>query len=196
LDGVYEFFGNSVLNCIYGSCLLLGLAYAIVLMMFQWVDDIIDTSLFHFGGGLDHGGHDAHDGSGLSLLAIAGFISAFGAFGLAGLAFESGAGGSLIIAMLGGIIVGGLGQAFFVYVLSPTTSAVVNQSHLAGMIAEVITPIPVNGMGQVMLVAQGSRVSYGARAYNNQAIPRGTEVRIEKIIGSVVTVVPTSEFEA
>jgi hypothetical protein len=203
MDSINEFFGDSALNCIYGGALAFGLAYAILLLVFQGLNDVIGGlgDLFHiFDGGPDvtaDVGHGAdHDGAGLSLLAVAAFISAFGAFGLTALGFGASAGGSFIVALLGGLVFGGLGQAFFVYILSPTTSAVVNQTKLTGMIAEISTPIPAHGVGQITLVVQGSRVNYPARSYNNQPVTRGTEVRIEKIIGSVATVVPTSEFES
>jgi membrane protein implicated in regulation of membrane protease activity len=202
LDAINEFLGNSVLNCIYGGALAFGLAYALLLLAFQGISDVaggLTDMLDIFGGGadVDIGGADADagDGAGVSLLAIAGFISAFGAFGLAGVGFGAGSGGSLIVAVLGGFIFGGLGQVFFVYVLSPTTSAIVSQSKLTGMIAEVTTPIPAEGIGQISLVVQGSRITYSARSENKTELKRGTEVRIERIIGSVASVLPTSEFE-
>lgn len=200
MDVLNDFFAESVLNCIYGGALALGLAYAILLLVFQGLGDVADglgdlVHIFDGGADIDVGGHDFDgDSSGMSMLAIAAFISAFGAFGLAAVGFNADPLASFVIATLGGIVFGGLGQVFFLVILSPTTSAVVNQSRLTGMIAEVTTPVPENGVGQISLVVQGSRVNYSARAYNNQPLSRGTEVRIEKIIGSVATVVPTSEF--
>ena len=202
VDSLNDFFTSSVMNCIYGGALGVGLFYAIFLLVFQGVSEVFDglgdlLNIFDGGADVDVGGHDMdHDGAGLSLLAIAAFVSAFGAFGLIGMGLEAGIGGSLIIALAGGVVFGGLGQAFFVYILSPTTNSIVNQGTLTGMVAEVTTPIPENGMGQVTLVVMGSRVTYGARTHNNAPLARGTEVRIEKIIGSVATVVPTSEFDS
>jgi hypothetical protein len=203
VESINDFFGNSVLNCIYGGSLAFGLAYALLLLFFQGVSEVAGGlgDLFDiFGGGadIDFGGdHDFHgDGSGVSLLAVAAFISAFGAFGLGGMGFGAGAGGSFIVAVLGGFMFGGLGQAFFMYILSPSTSAHVTQSRLVGMVAEITTPIPEDGVGQIALVVAGSRMSYGARTADGQPLKRGTEVRIEKIIGSVATVIPTSEFDA
>ena len=201
MDQAYELFGYSVLNCVYAGALGTGVVYVILLLVFQGIGDVADGigDIFSF---LD-GGADIHmdigdvhgDGAGISLLAITIFISAFGAFGLAGTGFGAGAGGSLITATLGGIVFGGLGQAFFLYVLSPTTSSMVTQSKLEGMTAEVTTPIPDGGIGQISLVVQGSRINYSARSLVDGTLKRGTEVRIERIIGSVATVVPTSEFE-
>lgn len=201
MDQAYEFFGYSVLNCVYAGALGIGVVYVILLMLFQGIGEVADGlgDLFSFldGGAdvpMDMGDMDG-DGAGISLLAITIFISAFGAFGLAGTGFGAGAGGSLITATLGGIVFGGLGQAFFLYVLSPTTNSLVTQSKLEGMTAEVTTPIPDGGIGQISLVVQGSRINYSARSLVDGPLKRGTEVRIERIIGSVATVIPTSEFE-
>ncbi len=202
MDQAYEFLGYSVLNCVYAGALGIGVIYTLFLLVFQGIGEVADGigDLFSF---LD-GGADIHmdigdvhgDGAGISLLAVTIFISAFGAFGLAGTGFGAGPGGSLVIATLGGVVFGGLGQAFFLYILSPTTSSIVTQSKLEGMTAEVTTPIPDGGIGQISLVVQGSRINYSARSLNEGSLKRGTEVRIERIIGSVATVVPTSEFEA
>ncbi len=191
-----DWFTDNTLNCLYGVALSIGLLYSMLLLVFDGLDDIF--------GGLDDFLNvfdvdvDAADGAdiGISMLAIAVFVSAFGAFGLASRSLiDAGVAASIIIASTGGFVFGGLAQAFFIYILSPTTNAMVLQETLQGQVAEVTIPIPENGTGQVMLVAQGSRVTYGARAYDNQPITRGTEVRIEKIIGSVATVIPTSEYE-
>ncbi|MCI0711301.1 MAG: hypothetical protein L0154_14185 [Chloroflexi bacterium] len=201
MDAINDFFADSTLNCIYGGALALGFVYAVLLLVFQGIGDVMDGvgDLLHiFDGGMDVdvGGHDFDgDGSGLSLLAVSAFVASFGAFGLTSIGFGATPLGSFAIAALGGFVFGGLGQAFFVYILSPTTSAIVNQSRLTGLTAEVTTPVPENGVGQISMVVQGSRINYSARAYDNQPLPRGTEVRIEKIIGSVATVVPTSEFD-
>ena len=202
MDQAYELLGNSVLSCVYAGALSVGVIYTLMLLVFQGIGEVADGvgDLFSFldGGAdvhVDIGDMDGGDGAGISLLAVNIFISAFGAFGLAGTGFGAGAGGSLIIAALGGFVFGGLGQAFFLYILSPTTSSVVTQSKLEGMTAEVTTPIPDGGIGQISLVVQGSRITYSARSLVDGTIKRGTEVRIERIIGSVATVVPTSEFE-
>jgi membrane-bound ClpP family serine protease len=201
MDSVQDWFGNSVLNCIYGGALGLGLLYALLLLIIDGLDNLFTDigDIFHLGdlfhGGADVGGHHGGDGSGLSMIAIAAFISAFGAFGLGANAFETGAGVSLLVAGAGGFVFGGLAQLFFIYILSPTTSSIVSQASLEGKVAEVTTPIPEKGIGQIALVAEGGRVTYSARSHDGKPLSRGAEVRIEKIIGSVASVAPTEEFE-
>lgn len=188
-----DWFTGDTLNCLYGVALSLGLIYSMLLLIF----DSMDSAVGDFGNFFDVD-VDAVDGGdiGISMLAIAAFVSAFGAFGIAARGIlEAGAASSIIVAATGGFVFGGLAQVFFLYVLSPTTNSLVTQLSLEGKIAEVSIPIPESGTGQVTLIAQGSRMTYSARSHNNQPIKRGTEVRIEKIIGSVATVVPIEEFE-
>lgn len=200
VDAINDWFAGSSLNCVYGGALALGLIYSLLLLVFQGVGDLfsgLDSILDVFNIDLDIGGADAGgDGSGISMIAISVFISAFGTFGLISRgAFDANIPQSVLAAALGGIIFGGLAQWFFVVILSPTTSSMVSQSSLEGQVAEVLIPIPKNGLGEIVLVSQGSRVRYSAKSYNNKPISRGTEVRIERIIGSTATVIPTSEYE-
>ncbi len=191
-----DWFTESPLNCLYGVALGLGFAYSLLLLLFDSMDSVLD-GLGDFGNLFDVD-VDAADGGdvGISMLAVAAFVSAFGAFGLAARGIlEAGIASSIIIASTGGFIFGGISQVFFLYVLSPTTNSLVTQLSLEGKIAEVTIPIPESGTGQITLIAQGSRLTYSARSHNHESINRGTEVRIEKIIGSVATVVPTEEFE-
>jgi hypothetical protein len=59
------------------------------------------------------------------------------------------------------------------------------------MVAEIITPIPAKGVGQIAFVAKGSRITYSARATDEQSpVERGTPVRIERIVGGMAYVSP------
>ncbi|NDJ86910.1 MAG: hypothetical protein GYB66_13595 [Chloroflexi bacterium] len=190
---MFEWFAENTLNAVFGAALGLGLVYSIVLIFFQGMDGAFD-GLGDFD--VDFDADAAADATSISFLAVAVFISAFGAFGLAARGiFDAGTAISIIVAAIGGFIFGGLAQAFFIYVLSPTTNSMFSQASLVGQVAEVTIPIPDDGTGQITLVTQGSRVTYSARAYNQQTIPRGREVRIEKIIGSVATVIPIEDLQ-
>ncbi len=187
-----DLFADSILNVIYAAALFIGVIYALFLMFFHGIGDAlgdldigtdVDTSL-------DLDSDAAGEASGVSMLAIASFISAFGAFGLIAVTLlGAGSAASLIAALIGGVVMGLAAQAFFVYILSPTVSSEVRQTLLVGMAAEIITPIPPAGIGQVALVVEGSRMTYSARATSDgEAFPRGTPVRIERIVGGVVYV--------
>ena len=139
-----DLFGGSALNCIFGAALLIGFLYALFLIFFQGVGhafDLSDVEIFgheiDFGGLVDASSHDldlsadhdvhldhGHEVSGLSMLAISGFTTAFGAFGLAASTLlNAPALLSLLSASVGGVVVGGLAQVFFIQVLSQSTSS-------------------------------------------------------------------------
>jgi membrane-bound ClpP family serine protease len=192
-----DWVGGSTLNCVYAGAVGAGVLFSIMLLVADGLGDIFHglEGIFNFG---DVDGHDigGGEGHGISMISIATFVTTFGAGGLiTTIGFEANAITSLVVAIIGGVVFGGLAQMFFIYVLSPTTNSVVNNATLEGKIAEVITPVPKDGMGQIVLVAQGGRVTYSAQSYNGEPLRRGTEVRIEKIIGNVATVTPTSEYE-
>jgi membrane protein implicated in regulation of membrane protease activity len=101
---------------------------------------------------------------------------------------------SLIWAALGGVIFSAVIYLGFTYIfIKPQGSSEVRVADLAGTTAEIITPIPENGLGEIAFVAQGGRVTYSARHYQNGKIARGTPVRIMRIVGGVAYVEPITD---
>ena len=200
------FWSSGTLNCLFGAALLIGFLYALFLIFFQGVGhafEIGDIDVFGIHIELDgipgHAVHPhlgAHSGSeapGLSMLAISGFVTAFGAFGLTAIILlKAGTLISLLIAATGGLLVGAAAQVFFVRVLSTTTSSNVNLSTIKGTSAQVITPIPAVGEGQIALVLSGQRITLGARASAGQTIGRGAFVVVDSLRDGVafVSLVP------
>ncbi len=188
---ISDVFGDNPLNIVYAAALLIGVIYSGFLLFFQGIGDVLGDLDFD----LDFDGIDADvdsdtvDAVGISMLAIASFITSFGGTGLITAALGAGAVSSLVAALLGGIIMGIAAQIFFMYILSPTISSEVLQARLIGQVGEITTPIPQNGVGQIALVAQGSRMTYSARTtQEGEAYTRGTPVRIERIVGNVAYV--------
>jgi hypothetical protein len=91
---------------------------------------------------------------------------------------------------VGGLVVGGIAQLLFIYVFSPQTSSLRTQQDVVGLSAEVIIPIPEGGVGQIALVARGSRVTYSARTKPGLSFKQGDLVRVVELVGSVVFVEP------
>lgn len=197
-DIINDVFGDNPLNIIYAVSLLIGAIYSFFLLFFQGIGDVLGDLDFGIDIDvdldadldLDLDADGASEAVGVSTLAIASFISAFGAFGLISVTlFDAGAVASFISALLGGVVIGIAAQVFFLYILSPTISSEVRQANLIGQVAEITTPIPTNGVGQIAFVAQGSRVTYSARATDEEvAINRGTPVRIERLVGGMAYV--------
>jgi hypothetical protein len=193
-----DLFEGHPLNLLFGIALLIGAMFSAFLLFFHEIGDLLGT--LHFDLHLDHamGGahdvdaHNAHEATTVSTLAIASFISAFGGFGLIAVTlFDAGSVVSLIAALGGGLVIGIAAQLFFLYILSPTISSEIKQTRLIGMVAEIITPIPAKGVGQIAFVAKGSRITYSARATDEQSpVERGTPVRIERIVGGMAYVSP------
>lgn len=194
---------GSGVNLLYLVLLILGLLYAVFLL--------ISGQIGADGGDMgDHtidigGGHDTdiqvgdadhpHGLSPVSPLTIATFVTAFGATGLiaTGL-FNASDRISLLWAALGGVLFSALIYVGFTYLfIKPQGSSEVHIAELAGTVAEIITPIPENGLGEIAFVAQGGRVTYSARHAQNGKIDRGTPVRILRIVGGIAYVEPITE---
>jgi membrane protein implicated in regulation of membrane protease activity len=184
-------------NLLYLVLLVLGLVYALFLLIGGHIgtDGADMDHDIHLGGDHDTGLHvgDSDHPQGLSPispLTIATFVTAFGATGL----FNASDRMSLIWAALGGIIFSALIYLGFTYIfIKPQGSSEVRIADLAGTTAEIITPIPENGLGEIAFVAQGGRVTYSARHYQNGKIARGTPVRILRIVGGVAYVEPITD---
>jgi len=174
---------------IYAICLVVGLTFT-----------IISVLAGHFFGGHDahvagSGGHaeagaDTRDMPGISIFSptvMASFVTAFGGFGLIFTQFPktSSAVVSAPLSVLGGLVVAGVLLVFLRAVFSHTQSS--SESKVAALIgseANVITPIPENGVGEIAYVVGGTRYSAPARAENNVAVANGKTVKITRIVGT------------
>lgn len=173
---------------IYGICLVTGLIFTVVSVVFG-----------HFFG---HGGHvagsggnveagaDSSDAPGLSVFSptiLAAFITAFGGFGLIFTQFQktSPAEISAPLSLVGGFVVAGMLYAFFGSVFRHTQGS--SESHVARLIgteANVITPIPADGVGEIAYVVGDSRYTAPARAENGAVVANGRTVKITRIVGT------------
>ena len=173
---------------VYGICLVAGLIFTLISVMAG-----------HFFGHGDHvagsGGHveagaDASDAPGISIFSptiIASFITAFGGFGLIFSQFPktSNAAFSAPLSLLGGLAVAGVLLVFLRSVFRHTQSS--SESHVAQLVgaeANVITPIPENGVGEIAYVVGGTRYSAPARGENGVAVANGKTVKITRIVGT------------
>lgn len=173
---------------VYGICLVTGLLFTMVSVMFG-----------HFFG---HGGHvagssghaeagaDASDEPGFSIFSptiIASFITAFGGFGLIFMQFPatSAAIVSAPLAIAGGCVVAGVMYVFFSFVFRHTQSS--SESHVRALVdteATVITPIAADGVGEIAYVVGGTRYTAPARVDNAVAVANGQTVKIVRVVGT------------
>jgi membrane protein implicated in regulation of membrane protease activity len=202
-----EFIHSLGISLLYLTLLGIGLIYAVIILIAGAVHDLhipgfeVNVGEHDFGPVDVHTVPDAHMGDvshpsvkipSLSPITIASFITAFGAFGLISMGlFDVSSRLSLAWAVIGGLIVAAIAHfAFGYFLIAPQGSSEVHLRDLVGTIAEVITPIPADSVGEVAFVAQGGRVTYTAKSLNAVIIARGTTVIIEKVIGGVAVVRP------
>lgn len=123
---------------------------------------------------------------------ISAFVSTFGGVGYLSLV-EWQAGTPLSI--LAGLV-GGIAFAFFVFwgmnkiFAAVQSSSDVQVSGLKGKPAEIITPIPEGGVGEISYVAGGTRLCAPARSVSGKAVPRGATVVIVRITPTIYYVKP------
>lgn len=88
----------------------------------------------------------------------------------------------LLIAAAGAFL---LDLLLYFFVLIPLASAessiAYTDESLAGQVAKVITPIPVNGFGEVVIETYGGIISKRAAGYDNEAIGQGRSVLIIEV---------------
>lgn len=173
---------------IYGICLVTGLIFTVV--------SVLAGHFFgHSGhvagsGGNVEAGADSSDAPGISIFSptiIASFITAFGGFGLIFTQFDktSNAVISAPLSLLGGLVVAGVLLVFFRYVFSHTQSSSESRvARLIGAEANVITPIPENGMGEIAYVVGETRYTAPARSENGVAVANGRTVKITRVVGT------------
>jgi membrane protein implicated in regulation of membrane protease activity len=212
---MFEWIPGDSINCIYFALVAVGLVYTVISLIgadFGGADVGGADIDFHIGGfdvagveipevdlGVDSPEIDIGGASlqlpSISPFAIASFVTGFGAAGIvANLAFEVSALASLLWAALGGFVLGGATQLFFgVFLLRSQGSSEVRVAGLAGTIAEVTIPIPAESSGQIAFVYQGRRVTYSARSADKEAIARGAQVQILRVVGGTAVVRPATD---
>ena len=177
-----------MISIIYGICLVTGLIFTLISVMAG-----------HFFGHGDHvagsGGHveagaDSSDAPGISIFSptiMASFITAFGGFGLIFTQFHAtgNAAVSAPLSLLGGLVVAGVLMVFLRSVFRHTQSSSESRvARLIGAEANVITPIPENGVGEIAYVVGGTRYTAPARTENGAAVANGKAVKIIRIVGT------------
>jgi membrane protein implicated in regulation of membrane protease activity len=148
-------------------------------------------------GDFDHGGAGGHSGSDsadvpspFNPLVISSAITAFGAVGLiAKTGFGMADILSAVVALGFAGVIGALiffGIVKFMY--GSQSNSVFSLNDLVNTEAEVITPIPANGMGEIAYVANGVRYNLSARSSDGEDIARGTTVIIREVAGNAAYV--------
>jgi len=212
-----EAVGFSTLHCIYFALLGVGIIYALIILITGGLHEVDVPGLDIDVGDIDIGGHHlpevpVHvdfdhapsfdhgdvDIPSLSPVTIASFVTAFGSFGLLAVyLFNVSDRFSLLWAGGGGLVVAIIAHfAFGYFLIAPQGSSEVTARDVIGLTAEVITPIPADGVGQIAFVAQGRRVTSSARSAGGVPVPTGMLVSIQSFTGSAAVVHPQQDSGA
>ncbi|MGD3112519.1 hypothetical protein [Streptomyces sp. YGL11-2] len=119
----------------------------------------------------------------LSLPVIAGFLSMFGCGGAIALGGTGlGAGAAVAIGLATGGVAGWSTWRFSRVLMRERTAAVPRREDLVGTAGSVVTAIPADGFGEVLVRLAGHPVKLAARS----AVPvdRGTEIWVEASLSS------------
>jgi len=141
-------------------------------------------------GGSDHG--TLHF-SPLSPVIIAMFVTSFGGMGMVALKFFNlNEFITLPLALVSGLVIGGISFLIFHAIFKATSSSSESsRSDLAGLEAEVITPIPEGGgLGEIAYSNRGTRYTAPARSIYKTAVSAHSVVTIDKIVGNIFFVKP------
>jgi len=183
-----EFLASGTLNLVFAGTVLTSFIFAVISLLGAGLGDAIDFDA------------DADVDADFDFISVSPFaLAIFGAtFGMTGLItrswLEMEAIPSILWAVGTGLLVGGVAQVFFIYVLSPSRSSHYSLSRDAvGREVEVITTIPDDGLGEIAYDNVGGRVKLGARSVTGSKIMRGEIVSIERISGRVAQVRPVDK---
>jgi membrane protein implicated in regulation of membrane protease activity len=174
------------IGAVYIGLLLLGVVYALVAGAMGWLSDLGDGDL-----SVDASGHfDIGHPHPLSGTTIATFVTGFGAGGIvAQYLLRWSFGWGLLVATLSGLLLAGAAYLALDLLFSQTQAGSERTTEEAvGREAEVITPIPAAGVGEVAYVVRGQRDQAPARSVDGAAVPRGRVVVIDKMIGQTAYV--------
>jgi len=150
--------------------------------------------------GVDAGGHGSaavHDVGAaafhfpfFSPLALATLVGSIGAFGLiAKFGFRVGDTTSLLVSLPAAVATAyAVTYAGWRLVQGSRGSSAIRLGELVGAPAEVLTPIPAGGVGEVAAVVAGQRYAGPAREVEGREVPRGAVVTVVRVIGSTLVV--------
>ncbi|HEX2945097.1 MAG TPA: hypothetical protein VHT96_04005 [Clostridia bacterium] len=140
--------------------------------------------------GAQHASDSSDTPSPFNPLVIASAISTFGAVGIISMKGFGISGLMSTIISLG--VAGAIGAALFFgivkFMYGSQSNSIYSLDELAGTEAEVITPVPEKGLGEIAYVANGIRYTQSARSMEGSPIKRGAAVIIREIAGNVAVV--------
>ena len=171
---------------------LIFLAFVVLGIIFSAIALIIGDHGAHADvGGIDVGvgdGDGGHGGCFLTPTALAFFSTSFGAYGLIFfVGFKTGPLMSVVLStVLAAITMAGLNHMFFR--LFVKTGSVVSEDKVEGLVGEVFTAIPADGVGEVLYRSDRGRQKAMARTIDGAPLASGETVVIKSSTGATLVV--------
>lgn len=176
------------IGILYAGLLALGVVYAFLSGALGWLADLGDGDIH-----LDASGHlDAGHAHPLSGTVVATFLTGFGGGGtIAHYLLHWSLVPGLALATGTGLALGAVAFAVLELIFRQTQAgSEFSAGEAAGREAEVITPIPAEGTGEIAYAIRGQRETAPARSVAGTAIAKGRLVVIERVTGSTAYVRP------
>ena len=174
------------IGLLYIALLIFGVFFAVMSGAMGWLSDLGGSDIH-----VDASGHlDAGHAHPITGTIIAVFVTGFGAGGTLGhYLMKWQTVGSLLLATGSGVVLAGAAFLTLDLIFSQTQAgSEFAPDAMIGREAEVTTPIPENGMGEVAFEMKGQRETASARSIDGTPLPRGRLVVIEKVTGTTVHV--------
>ena len=176
---------------IYAVCFGVGLLFALLSVLFGHFGHGGHADLHHESGGA-HGhaeaGFGTHDMPGFEPIGpttIATFVTAFGGIGMVLNQSEALHRFSGLLAAVGALAIAALvGWGFAVVFRWAQGSSEGRIAEITGVVATVITPIPLGGVGEIAYVQAGTRYSAPARTEDGSTFANGATVKITRVVGT------------
>ena len=175
---------------IYAICLVVGLIFTLFSAVAGHLFGGHDGDVGVGTGGHAEAGFDHTGVPGISFFSptvLASFVTAFGAFGLifTKISATKSVWASAPLSAVGGVVIASGTFWLFNTMFSKTQSSSESRiADVAGQTASIVTPIPLNGVGEIAYVQGGSRYTAPARAEKGVPIGHGETVKITRVSGN------------
>ncbi len=174
------------IGLVYVGLLGIGVVYALMAGILGWIADLGDGDIQ-----VDASGHlDAGHPHPISGTTVATFLTGFGGGGVVAhyvLAWSLLPG--LGVAVASGLAVAAAAFGVLELIFRQTQAgSEFATAEVVGREGEVITSIPAGGTGEIAYLVKGQREQSAARAADGTAIPKGSLVAIENVMGSIAYV--------
>lgn len=123
----------------------------------------------------------------LSGAALSAFVGAFGFAAALAYGASDSTGIAVVVGVVAGLLIGAFASWFSLRLRQGGDESTVRTSELTGRVATVLTAIPAEGYGEVVIVAAGHRTKLNAKSI--APVDAGTKVTITSVLSATAVTV-------